>query len=110
MIKYIIYTILFTLIISPLVAQDIGADQTIPMDPDIRIGKLDNGLTYYKAFPEENHVGIPCQHRCTIRHQRERFHVQKRDGIQYLRSSLNSGNDHRYRVVDASRLVQLHHL
>ena len=47
MIKYIIYTILFTLIISPLVAQDIGADQTIPMDPDIRIGKLDNGLTYY---------------------------------------------------------------
>ena len=47
MIKYIIYTILFTLTISPLVAQDIGADQTIPMDPDIRIGKLDNGLTYY---------------------------------------------------------------
>ena len=47
MIKNIIYTILFTLIISPLVAQDIGTDQTIPMDPDIRIGKLDNGLTYY---------------------------------------------------------------
>ena len=47
MIKNIIYTILLTLIISPLVAQDIGTGQTIPMDPDIRIGKLDNGLTYY---------------------------------------------------------------
>ena len=151
MIKYIIYTILFTLTISPLVAQDIGADQTIPMDPDIRIGKLDNGLTYYirhsenpknrgefyivhnvgamqeednqnglahflehmafngtKHFP--NHVGIPCQYRRTIRNQRERLHVQKRNGIQYLRSSLSSGNDHRYRVADASRLVQLYHL
>ena len=52
MIKYIIYTILFTLTISPLVAQDIGADQTIPMDPDIRIGKLDNGLTYYIRHSE----------------------------------------------------------
>ena len=52
MIKNIIYTILLTLIISPLVAQDIGTGQTIPMDPDIRIGKLDNGLTYYIRHSE----------------------------------------------------------
>ena len=37
MIKYIIYTILFTLIISPLVAQDIGTDQTPDGSRDIRI-------------------------------------------------------------------------
>ena len=65
MIKYIIYTILFTLTISPLVAQDIGADQTIPMDPDIRIGKLDNGLTYYIRHSEnpKNRGILHCSQR-----------------------------------------------
>ena len=50
--KNIIYTILFILITCSLSAQNAGTDQTIPMDPNIRIGKLDNGLTYYICHSE----------------------------------------------------------
>ena len=38
-----------------MVAQDMSQLPQIPVDPDVRIGKLDNGLTYYirhNAWPE----------------------------------------------------------
>ncbi len=39
-----------------MVAQDMSQLPQIPVDPDVRIGKLDNGLTYYirhNAWPEQ---------------------------------------------------------
>ena len=41
--------IIFLLLIGPIVAQEskVALDTKIPVDPNVRIGRLDNGLTYY---------------------------------------------------------------
>jgi zinc protease len=41
------FAIIFSLLITGLNAQNIKLDDPIPPDPAIKIGKLDNGLTYY---------------------------------------------------------------
>lgn len=50
--------IVFLLTISPFLAAQDKLDQPIPVDPKIRIGKLDNGFTYYirKNQKPENRV------------------------------------------------------
>ena len=41
------FAIIFSLLITSLNAQNFKPDDPIPADPAIKIGKLDNGLTYY---------------------------------------------------------------
>lgn len=44
-----LFTLLLALLLSPLQAQDMAQilKMPLPVDPEVRIGKLDNGMTYY---------------------------------------------------------------
>ena len=46
--KRLFAALLLTLISTvAMTAQDLSQLPSVPVDPDVRIGKLDNGLTYY---------------------------------------------------------------
>jgi len=47
LIRYILFLCLAVIVPAMLSGQDKGPDSPIPADPSIRIGKLENGITYY---------------------------------------------------------------
>ena len=54
--KKLFVAVLMLMSTAVMVAQDMEQLPQIPVDPDVRIGKLDNGLTYYirhNAWPEQ---------------------------------------------------------
>lgn len=51
--KKIILVLIQVLFLSGMYAQDLDLTQKVPFDPEIRTGKLENGITYYLKHNEE---------------------------------------------------------